>query len=186
MSALTYLGTNTATYRSNYQLKSDESTNAWQRLINATDVLNNTATNLLRDRVEDVLAVDSWLWLLALENVFADDDSYFNKGADYSFYFELESGRIHPVENDGNESFFAGNAQLTPVEGTGNINRPVISRLLAVPELRQRYCAHLRTLRAEVYNPGVLNLVIDRCRALTEADIAAGNLFLPRGIGHRG
>ena len=49
-----------------------------------------------RDKIENYFAVDSWLWFLAIENIFADEDSYWSKGADYSFYYEIESGRIHP------------------------------------------------------------------------------------------
>jgi hypothetical protein len=172
VSALTYLGTNVATYKANYALKSDESTNAWQRLIQATYVLNNTATNLLRDKVEEALAVDRWLWFLALENVFADEDSYYSKGADYCFYYEPESRRYHPVEHDGNETFLANDVQLSPVQGTGNANRPVISRLLAIPELRQRYLAHLRTVLQEFYNPTTMKSLIDQFSSLSAADIA--------------
>jgi len=173
-SALAYLGnTNLATYRANYELKSDPNTNAWPRLINAIYVFNTTATNLLRDKAEEVLAVDRWLWFLAVENVFADDDSYFNKGADYMFYYEPESGRIHPVEHDGNEAFFAGDAQLSPVQGATASNRPVLRRLLSIPELRQRYLAHLRIVLQEYFNPPVMIPSISQYSALSVAAIAA-------------
>jgi spore coat protein CotH len=104
-SAFSYLGPSVSSYTNNYELKSDNSTNAWDRLLHAIDVLNNTSPDQLRDKVEDAFAVDRWLWFLAVENLFVDDDSYWNKGADYAFYFEPESGRIHPVEHDGNEAF---------------------------------------------------------------------------------
>jgi spore coat protein CotH len=172
-SALTYLGTNLATYQRNYELKTDHSTNAWQQLLHATEVLNKTPTNQLRDRVEEVLAVDRWLWFLALENTFADEDSYYFKGADYMFYYEPESGRLHPIEHDGNESSTTRDVSLNPFQGATGTNRPVISRLLAVPELRQRYCAHLRTVLEESFNPTALNPLVDHFRALTEAAINA-------------
>jgi hypothetical protein len=173
-SALAYLGnTNLTAYRANYELTSDFNTNAWPRLINAIYVLNTTATNLLRDKVEEVLAVDRWLWFLAVENVFADDDSYFNKGADYMFYYEPESGRIHPVEHDGNEAFFAGDAQLSPVQGATASNRPVLRRLLSLPELRQRYLAHMRTVLQEYFNPTVMIPLINQYSALSVTAIAA-------------
>ena len=173
-SALAYLGnTNLATYRANYELKSDPNTNAWPRLINAIYVFNTAATNLLRDKAEDVLAVDRWLWFLAVENLFADDDSYFNKGADYMFYYEPESGRIHPVEHDGNEAFFAGDAQLSPVQGATASNRPVLRRLLSIPELRQRYLAHLRTVLQEYFNPTVMIPLINQYSALSVTALAA-------------
>lgn len=173
-SALLYLGnTNIATYTRNYELKSTYSTNAWLRLINAIYVLNKTPAGQLRDKAEDVLAVDRWLWFLVLENVFADDDSYWNKGADYMLYHEPESGRIHPVEHDGNEAFFARDASLSPVQGTGNANRPLINRLLAVGELRQRYLAHMRTVLEEYFNPPTMNAIIGRYVAVSAAAISA-------------
>jgi hypothetical protein len=173
VSALSYLGTSVATYQQNYELKTDNSTNAWQRLMHATDVLNTTATATLRDKVEEVLAVDRWLWFLAIENLFADDDSYFNKGADYGFYYEPESGRIHPIEHDGNEAFLAGDVQLSPVQGATTTTRPVLYKLLGIPELRQRYLAHMRTALKETYNPVVMTPLIDQFVALSAAAVAA-------------
>jgi len=120
--------------------------------------------------------VDRWLWFLAIENLFVDDDSYWNKGADYAFYYEPESGRIHPVEHDGNEAFTAAqgiNYNLSPVIGSTGTNRPLLSKLLAIPELRQRYLAHMRTVMEERFNPSFLTRVINHFQAMTSADIAA-------------
>jgi len=178
-SALAYLNsTNIASYQSFYDLRTTNSptTNAWRRLINAIQVLNTTPTNQLRDKVEDVLAVDSWLWFLALENLFADDDSYYNKGADYSFYYEPESGRIYPLEHDGNEAFTAGDVQLSPLQGLGSANRPVLNRLLGIAELRQRYLAHMRTALQESYNPPMMTPMINAFHAVSiDAIIADPN-----------
>lgn len=176
LSAFSYLGPNVSSYTRNYELKSDNSTNAWTRLVHAIDVLNNTPANELRDKVEDVFAVDRWLWFLVVENLFVDDDSYWNKGADYAFYYEPESGLIHPVEHDGNEAFTAAmgiNYNLSPLQGLSGTNRPLISKLLALPELRQRYLAHMRTVMEERFNPTFLTPAIEHFRYLTAADIAA-------------
>jgi hypothetical protein len=173
-SAFGYLSnTNLSTYKANYELKSDYNTNAWPRLIQAIYVLNNTPAAQFRDKVEDYFAVDRWLWFLAIENIFADDDSYWNKGADYCFYYEPESGRIHPVEHDGNEAFTAGDASLTPIRGASDANRPMISKLLAVPELRQRYLAHMRTVLSENFNPAAMTALIDRYQSISVAAITA-------------
>jgi spore coat protein CotH len=175
-SALGYLNsTNISTYQPYYDLRTTNSptTNAWRRLINAIVVLNSTPTNQLRDKVEDVLAVDAWMWFLAIENIFADDDSYWNKGADYSFYWEVESGRIHPLEHDGNEAFIVGDAQLTPVQGAANAARPVLNRLLPINELRQRYLAHMRTVLQENYNPTVMIPLINALQAMSINTIIA-------------
>jgi spore coat protein CotH len=172
-SAFGYLGPSTNFYRPYYDLRTDNSTNAWDRLLNAIIVLNQTPAATLRDKVEEVFAVDSWLWFLVLENVFADDDSYWNKGADFGFYYEIESGRIHPVQHDGNEAFVAGDVSLSPVNGSGNPARPLLMKLLGVPELRQRYLAHMRTILREVFNPSVMTPTLDHYHALSIAEITA-------------
>ncbi len=171
--AFGYLGnTNISTYLANYDLRSNNSTtnDAYARVINAINILNNTPTNTLRDVVENVFAVDSWLWFLAIENLFVDDDSYFNKGADYSFYWEIESGRIHPVEHDGNESFAAAmtlNATLSPLQGATGTTRPLLNKFLNNNELKQRYLAHMRTVMAEYFNPTYLTALINHFHALS-------------------
>src|SRR5688572_32072355 len=108
---------------------------------------NDTATTEIYTlSLHDALPI---FWFLAIENIFVDDDSYWNKGADYGFYYEPESGRIHPVEHDGNEAFTSVgsiNFRLSPVQGATGSNRPLLSKLLAIPELRQRYLAHMRTV----------------------------------------
>lgn len=167
--------TNISTYAmpNSYDLRTDNaaSTNiSWMRLINAIDILNNTPTNQIRTAAEDVFAVDNWLWFLAIENLFVDDDSYFNKGADYSFYYEVESGRIHPVEHDGNESFAAAmtlNATLSPISGYTNVNRPLLYKFLNNNELRQRYLAHMRTAVEEYFNPTFMTSFINGLHALS-------------------
>lgn len=159
-------------YTNHYELKSTStnSLTAYQRLTNAIYVLQLTPTNQLRDKVEDVFAVDNWLWMLGLEILFVDDDSYWNKGADYGFYFEPESGRIHPVEHDGNEAFTVAtgiNYNQSPVTGATGNNRPLLYKFLPINELRQRYLAHMRTVLKENFNPSVMTSNINAFHALS-------------------
>ena len=175
-SAFGYFGTNMSGYIGKYELRTDNSptTVAWTRLANAITALNTISTASLRDDLENTWAVDSWLWFLAIENIFTDDDSYWNKGADFQFYYEPESGRMHPVEHDGNEAFQAGDSSLPPLVGfnaTGGFatlnNRPLLYRLLAINELRQRYLAHMRTVLQEYYNPAKLTPLINMFQSLS-------------------
>lgn len=165
-------------YTNHYTLKRSDTDllTALQRLTNAIYTLHMTPTNQLRDKLEDVFAVDDWLWFLALENLFVDDDSYWNKGADYGFYYEPGSGRIHPVEHDGNEAFTVAasiNYNLSPVTGATGRNRPLLYRLLPLSEMRQRYLAHLRTVLEENFNPAVLTPLINRFHALSISALIA-------------
>lgn len=176
-SALTWLNTtNVASYRANYELKkagSGDTNLAWTRLVASINALINTPAANYRSEIENTFAVDRWLWFLAVENIFADDDSYFNKGADYGFYFEPETGRMHPLEHDGNEAFTAGDAQLTPVQGDSLATRPLLQKFLGVPELRQRYLAHMRTILSESFNPTALYPLITQFHTLSISAIIA-------------
>ena len=175
-SALSYLGPNLSSYRASYELRHTADTNrAWLRLTNAifTLHLNNAADPGFYDKVDGVLATDTWCWFLAVENLFTDDDSYWNKGADYAFYYENESGRIFPVEHDGNEAFVVGDVSLSPLQGSTGTNRPVIKQFIANPELKQRYLAHLRTALEESFHPGRLTPVVLQFTNLSLAAITA-------------
>lgn len=175
-SALAYVGPNLTSYKSNYELRHTTDTNrAWLRLTNAIFTLNlNTASAAdFYDKVDGVLATDHWCWFLAIENIFTDDDSYWNKGADYAFYYEPESGRIQPVEHDGNEAFVVGDVNMTPLQGSTGTNRPVIKQFIANPELKQRYLAHMRTALEESFRPDKLTPLINQFTNLSLAAITA-------------
>ena len=176
LSALSWQGTNLAKYTPNYELKhTTNATLAWIRLTNAITVLNFASPTDpdFVDQVDGVLAVDRWCWFLAVENIFTDDDSYWNKGADYQFYYEPESGRIHPIEHDGNEAFVVGDVSMTPLQGSTGTNRPVLKQFLANSELKQRYLAHMRTVLEESFHPDKLTPLIHQFTNLSLAAITA-------------
>ena len=171
--ALIWLGEDPIVYEAAYELKSSGTDDPWSPLIAACNVLNNTPLDQLADDAEKVMAVDRWLWFLAVENIFTDQDSYLTKGADYQLYGESETGRVHPLEHDGNESFSARSTDLSPFEGEDNPDRPAIGRLLSVPVLRQRYLAHVRTIVEESFDWNILAPKIAAHRALIETEVEA-------------
>ena len=173
-SSFQWIGTDVTEYQRHYELKTTpNSTNAWHRLVRAIDALNNTPAAQRSTVLDGYFAVDAWLWFLVLENLFVEDDSYWHKGADYSFYYEPESGRIHPLQHDGNEAFVSSFSELSPVDGESDANRPLLKQLLSVQEWRQRYLAHMRTVLDESFNPEVLTPWIDRLATMSGPAILA-------------
>ncbi len=145
--ALNYLGASVASYEEYYTLKSSTVDNPWQNLINTADILNNTPIEDLPDILPSVLDIDRTLWFLACENVFADDDSYIMKGTmDYYLYWEIETGRMVPIEFDGNTVLLEDNLEWGPFYNADNPNYPLLNKLLSIPDYRQRYLAHMRTI----------------------------------------
>ncbi|MBL7885952.1 MAG: CotH kinase family protein [Flavobacterium sp.] len=174
---MNYLGTNQATYQSYYTLKSnDVVVDPWQKLIDATQSLS-TATAANIDAVKAKIDVDKVLWHLACENIFTDDDSYVMKGKmDYMAYYEPETARMASLEYDGNSTFVASAATSTnwgPFKNATNANYPLLNKLLTVPEWRQRYLAHYRTILNETFTTANATTLIDEIDAQISALVAA-------------
>ncbi len=171
--ALTWQGDDPAVYESLYLLKAENTDDPWAHLIALCEVLNNTPADQLEEALEPIMDVDRWLWFLAVESVFGDDDSYLTKGSDYQLYYEPESGRMHPLQYDGNEALNARLSTRDPMDGEDDADRPVISQLLSVPALRQRYLAHVRTVLNRSLTWETLGPQVEQYERLIEAEVRA-------------
>lgn len=150
-SSLNWLGTaDTAEYKKYYTLKNTSKEHPWEDLVTTCDKLNNTPLSMLEDTIKKYMDLDRTLWFLATEIAFADDDSYVHKGGmDYYLYWEPETGRMVPIEYDGNTIMEGMNVNWSPFYNQNDADYALMNRLFAVPSIRQRYLAHLRTLLAD-------------------------------------
>jgi len=180
---LEYSGPDPASYERSFQLNTEDTPEAWQDLIGLCDILTNTPVGELERRLSRVFDIDGALWFLALENVFIDNDGYISRGSDYYLYQD-PAGRFHLITHDNNETFrYAGGGgpnrwpssdpMLSPVGHEDNDSLPVISRLLAVPRLRARYLAHVRTIVDQWLDWSVLAPIIREYRALIAEEVRA-------------
>ncbi|MEW6752923.1 MAG: CotH kinase family protein [Candidatus Latescibacterota bacterium] len=200
--ALTWRGTDTTAYQDAYELQRRQSADPWGSLVRLCDVLNNRSLEALADSLDRVLDIDRALWYIAAENLLADSDGYDEKGGDYRLFYEEETGRFHLLQYDANEVLGGGGTMAAggtpgqgrqfggtggtaargiakdPFEHQDNASRPLISRLLSVPELRQRYIAHYRTLLAESLDWGNLAPLVQGYRELIESEVEADSLKL--------
>lgn len=155
--ALAYLGEDPAPYRQIYDLKTKDDPKAWADLAKLCRILNQTPPDQLEAALAPVLNVDGALKFLALENTFINGDGYWIRSSDYNLHQDPQ-GRFHIIPHDANETFRApegpgfgggGGAQsleLDPLTGADSADKPLISRLLAVPALRQRYLGYVRDM----------------------------------------
>jgi len=172
-SSLNYLGDDQSDYEPHYTLKKAVKSNPWSDLITTCKVLDETSSSAYTD-ISAVLDVDRSLWFLACENVFADDDSYIHKGGtDYFIYWEAETGRMTPLEYDGNSCLSPGNIYWSPFYNATSSRYPLLYKLLAVPHFRQRYLAHLRTILDERLNADYMDSLIEEYAARIDAYIQA-------------
>jgi hypothetical protein len=168
--ALNYLGADTGLYQEYYTLKSSDMPDGWSNLVAGCNALNNTPSADLPNILPNYLDVDRALWFLASEIAFSDDDSYIMKGKmDYFVYFDKETGRLSPLEYDGNSVLQSNNIAWPPFYNVNKVNYPLLNKLLNVPAWRQRYLAHLRTIIAEELDAAGAVQVIDQYKNQIDA-----------------
>jgi len=111
-----------------------------------------------------------------------DDDSYIRKGADYALYWNDYDGRMNLQQRDGNEAFGTGSNntwpgpspyELNPFYHQSATNRPVLNRLMAIQDFRQRYLAHYRTLLDQMWRVDVIVPLVTQYAALIDAEVQA-------------
>jgi hypothetical protein len=155
---LKYYGPDSASY-TNYEIKSNS---GWKNLISLCDTLNNKPNSIAK-----VLDVDRILWMLAFDNVLVNLDSYIG-GTTRNYYMYMDDNkRFNPVIWDLNQSF--GNSDnvgagppltisqmqsMSPDIHISDPNWPLIKQLLANPEFKRSYIAHMRTIVNENFANG--------------------------------
>ena len=132
---------------------------AWKLLINLTKTLNKKTKE-----VETVLNVDQALWMLALNNIMVNLDSY-NGSLSHNYYLWFDSsGVAHPIIWDLNMSLGGWRRNMSfeemkddelirysPMAEIDNLKRPLISKLLQNSHYRRLYLAHYRTILNEQF-----------------------------------
>ncbi len=165
---MNYLSADSTPYLNYYSLKSSDIADPWNRLVKACYGLS-TASTSNKDTVKKYIDIDRALWLLAVENIFTDDDSYTMKGKmDYMVYYEPETGLTMPLEYDGNSTFqttLATSTSWGPFKNVTNVNYPLLNKLLNVPEWRQRYLAHYRTILNETFTSATIDTLVNQLNA---------------------
>lgn len=175
---LAYLGTSSTSYESAYEIKSDA---GWNDLIALTDALNNNISN-----VESVLDIDRAIWMLALDNVMVNLDSYIGQFKQNYYLYKDNSGRFNPIMWDLNMCFgtfsSTGSGNLTTITQkrqmshtlhSAEANWPLVQKLLAVPTYKKKYLAHYKTILNENFANNSYYTTAQSFQTLISAAVAA-------------
>jgi hypothetical protein len=157
-SSLEYLGQDSVCYMGKYEIKTDY---GWKELIKLTDILNNKP-----EKIEEILAVDEALWMLAFNIVLVNLDSYTGRFCHNYYLYQDKKGIFHPIVWDMNLSFggfrYAGLGKPLGLEDMQTLSpfthykqqnekRPLITQLLSKPLYRKIYAAHIKTITEEYF-----------------------------------
>lgn len=176
-----YVGDDPASYRGTFEIKSKDDPAAWAKLITLARTLQDTPADRLEAALAPMLDIDGYLKFLALDNVMSSGDGFFSRTADYSLYLD-PSGRFHFTFHDANEMFSAGGgrggpggggggASLNPLISQNDANKPIISKVLAVPALRAKYVGFVKEIAQKSLDWNSLGRVVKQYRDLIAADV---------------
>ncbi len=181
--SLNYLGDDATAYRRIYEIKSADSAKSWGELARLCKVLNQTPTDQLEKALSPLLDIDGALKFLALENVLINNDGYWIRSSDYYLYQDLK-GKFHIIPHDANETFSMPQSpgrmgggpgirgfELDPLYGSDNPNKPLLSKLLAVPALRTRYLGYVREIAEKWLDWNKLGPIAQQYQSLIAADV---------------
>ncbi len=190
-SDLTYLGEDPTLYDDFYQLKTNETAYDYSNLIEFIDVLNNTSAAGLPAMIEPLLDVDDALAGVAINNLFANLDSYNGAAHNYYIYERDDTGQFTHIFWDANESFgtfsqFTERGQdmsrldpfwlpvATGPPGQADVEeRPLMENLWAVDDYRQEYLRDLAEMLREGFDVTSATTRIDDLADLIRDDVTA-------------
>jgi hypothetical protein len=177
-----YVDENAVSYKSVFHIKSKDQPSAWSALIGLARTLRDTPAVQLAAALESRLDVDSYLRFLALDNAMVSGDGFYARAADYSLYLH-PNGRFYFTFHDANEMFSqaagpgrggagGGGVSLDPLAAQHDANKPIISKVLAVPELRAKYIGYVREIAEKSLDWKGLGPVVKQYRDLIADDVA--------------
>lgn len=183
-SSLLYNGTDSASYYSSYEVKSDY---GWKHLINFCDTLNNVSSAL-----NDILDIDRVLWMHALNNVLVNLDSYAGSFKQNYYMYRNHANQWIPTIWDVNMSYgsFTNTGSGGPGGGsTAMINLsptlhqtdaawPLISKVLANTSYMKMYVAHMKTINNENFLNAQYKPLIESMRTLIDNAVQTDANFL--------
>jgi hypothetical protein len=179
---LEYLGEDAATYRSRYEIKTKDTTAAWNDLIRLCRLLDRTPPEKLEAVLAPHLNVDGALRFLALEMALVNTDGYWIRASDYSIYQD-EKRKFHILPYDFNEAMGVqgpgrrGNqgsgVAVDPLTSLSDVAKPLRSKLLAVPRLREQYLQYVREIAEQWMDWAKLAPLVQQYQQLIEADVKA-------------
>jgi hypothetical protein len=177
---LEYLGDTAASYRRVYEIKSDDNPQDWAALINLTKVLNQTPVDKLEAALAPILDIDGALRFLALDVALVNSDGYWTRASDYNIYLD-PNGRFHVIPHDFNEAMQfggrggfgpgGGGPTLDPLVALNDPSKPLRSKLLQVPALREKYLGYVKDIAEKHLDWAVVEPIARRYQALITADV---------------
>ena len=179
--SLVYQGPTQADYGDAYELKMNDPGN-WSDFIAFLEFLNTSSDADFESLLGTHLDLQPSLRSVALDNLFANLDSYTLSARNYYLYQNTTLGRWQWIKWDCNETFGSyamgvpgPMTELDVAFDGGNYERPLLQRILASDALSASYLAEICDLREDFFNSAYLDPRLDALKALIETAVYADN-----------
>jgi spore coat protein CotH len=184
---LTVLGATGSSYstKTRYELKylgnNDASYNDLATFIN---VINNTPSNTFASVIRRNFEVDDFLKRLALDVLTSNWDGHWGNWNNFHLYRDPGSGRWHFIPYDQDNTFeirwivpSSGDWAKQNIYNWGKTtDTPLVTRILAVPEFKNRYSYYMNQMLQTFYQNSALNPLVYRIRQNQTAALPFDNL----------
>jgi hypothetical protein len=184
---LTYKGPTGSSYSglSTYELKYQGSTDAsFNDLASFINLVNNTSSGSFPSAIRRNFEVDDFLKRLALDVLTSNWDGHWGNWNNFHLYRDPGTGKWNFIPYDQDNTFSI--RWITPSSGdwaTQNIynwgkssDTPLVTRILAVPEFKNRYSYYLNQMLQTIYQNSTLNPLVYRIRQNQTAALPFENL----------
>jgi hypothetical protein len=198
---LEYVGDNGAAYKPYFEIKTKDDPAQWNALAQLAKVLNQTPPDQLERALAPILDIDGALRFLALDNALVNNDGYWTRASDYSLYRDASGkfhivphdtnetfavgggpggrgGRGFPPDGfggprgpGGRGGPGGGGPDVDPLIGLNDTSKPLRSKLLAVPALRERYMKYVREIATKWLDWKTLGPLVQRYQTLIDEDV---------------
>jgi hypothetical protein len=173
---LKWYGSDQTLYYDRYELKTNEAANDWNDLLDLIDLLNNSSDAVLTTDLPSRWEWDQLCRSFALDNLFANLDSYINSSRNYYIYHNSTTDRWEWIKWDANEAFgqYSGGqqnlVQLSPTYAA--TNRPLAQRMMNITALRDDYLTQYCQVLDHFTN-AEMDPAIDSLKVLIQASVYA-------------
>jgi hypothetical protein len=135
------------------------------------------------DKIETVLNVDVTLWMLAFDNITVNLSSYIGQHSVNYYLFRDANGQFYPILWDLNLAFgsfknigtgsdlkLKALQELDPLLHADNETKPLINKLLEIPDYKKIYLSHYRTILQDFFISGKYETRARQLQSLIRAD----------------
>ncbi|MDZ7264390.1 MAG: CotH kinase family protein, partial [candidate division KSB1 bacterium] len=182
---LVYLGADQQPYkkfhgdRQAYELMTNKDQNDYSDLVHFIDVVNNTPAARFKTELEKVFNVDNFLKWLALNVLVGSWDDYWYLKNNYYLYHNTATDKFEFIPYDYDNTYgidWVGSDWATRnIYRWGNMQekRPLVTRIMELPEYRYRYTLYLETFMNNEFCFEAQQPRIDQLKAMITPAVAA-------------